>query len=202
MESDREPPGSQSNPKGWHSRGYIPHYDSPECVQHVVFRCADSLPPKVWATFPLQTDERRREVDRLLDRAYGACPLRKPAIADAVSSTIMHYRESRYRLVAWCIMPNHVHVALEVLSGHRLGDVVRQWKSFSARRINAVLGTTGPFWARDYFDRYMRNEAHLAMTIAYIEANPVNAGLVLSPQLWRWSSAHDPASEPGGSRSK
>jgi REP-associated tyrosine transposase len=44
------------------------------------------------------------------------------------------------------------------------------------------------FWAPDYFDRYMRDEHHLAGTIAYIEGNPVKAGLCENAKDWRFSS--------------
>jgi putative transposase len=70
-----------------------------------------------------------------------------------------------------------------------LSDIVRSWKTFTAAAINKQNGRSGPFWARDYFDRYMRDEAQLARTLAYIEENPVKAGLVSSPGCWPWSSA-------------
>ena len=42
---------------------------------------------------------------------------------------------------------------------------------------------------REYHDRYIRNEAHLAAAVEYVENNPVKAGLVASKNKWRWSSA-------------
>ena len=93
-------------------------------------------------------------------------------------------------MIAWCLMPNHVHVIIEIVAGHSLTDIVRSWKSFTARKANDQLGRSGPFWHPDYFDRYMRNEAHLAQTVEYVELNPVKAGLVESADDWLWSSAH------------
>ena len=46
-----------------------------------------------------------------------------------------------------------------------------------------------PVWHREYWDRYMRNENHLAQAIDYIHKNPVKARLVNSPEEWLWSSA-------------
>src|SRR5262245_15912184 len=86
-------------------------------------------------------------------------------------------------------MPNHVHALIEQTEGHRLGDIVRSWKSFTAKQANARLGSGGAFWAADYFDRYIRDEPHFFATLAYIESNPVKAGLVARPEDWRWSSA-------------
>jgi putative transposase len=87
-------------------------------------------------------------------------------------------------------MPNHAHVVIEPLPGHPLGDIVRSWKTFTARRANALFGRTGAFWYEDYFDRFMRDEDHLSRTIHYVEENPVKAGLVDVATNWLWSSAH------------
>jgi REP element-mobilizing transposase RayT len=50
-------------------------------------------------------------------------------------------------------------------------------------------GRSGGFWARDYFDRYIRDDAHLAAVVRYVETNPVKAGLVERPEDWPWGSA-------------
>jgi putative transposase len=174
-------------PKGWHSRGYLPHFDSPETVQFVTFRLADSLPAKVSAMLHPEADV--HQVDRELDSGLGACWLRRPEIASLVEGALLHFDDIRYRLIAWCLMPNHVHVVIELTNGHSLTDIVRSWKSFTARRANILLGRSGPFWHRDYFDRYMRNEEHLAQTVEYVEMNPVKAGLAKNAEEWPWSSA-------------
>jgi putative transposase len=174
--------------KGWHSRGYLPHFDSPETVQFVTFRLADSLPAAVAAM--LHREANVHHVDRELDVGLGACWLRQPKIASLVQDALLHFDGERYRLIAWCLMPNHVHVVFEIVDGHSLTDILRSWKSFTARQANSKLGRSGPFWHPDYFDRYMRNEAHLAQTVEYVELNPVKAGLAKDADDWPWSSAH------------
>jgi Adenine-specific DNA methylase containing a Zn-ribbon len=86
-------------------------------------------------------------------------------------------------------MPNHVHVLIETLPGYPLGDVVRSWKTFTAREANQLLDRTGSFWMVDYFDRFVRDERHLAAVRAYIRENPVKAGLCATAEEWRWGSA-------------
>jgi len=86
-------------------------------------------------------------------------------------------------------MPNHVHVGLEAANGYRLGAILHSWKSFTANKVNALLGRTGAFWHDDYFDRYMRDEDHLIRTVRYVEQNPVKAGLVDTDSDWNWSSS-------------
>jgi REP element-mobilizing transposase RayT len=182
-------------PRGWHSRGYLPHFDSPETVQFVTFRLADSLPRSVAASLK-PNDETATKLDHELDRGLGACWLRRPDIASLVQDSLLYFDGERYRLLAWCLMPNHAHVVIEAVPGHSLSDVVRGWKSYSARRANERLRRTGRFWHPDYFDRYMRNEDHLVRTIDYVEHNPVKAGLAAVATDWIWSSASFRSSRP------
>jgi putative transposase len=174
--------------RGWHSRGYLPHFDSPKTIQFVTFRLADSLPRAVIEALNAQADAVQR-LEHELDNGLGACWLRRPDIAALVQDTLLHFDGDRYRLLAWCLMPNHVHVVIEIPGNHSLSDIVRSWKSFTSRRANAHLGRTGPFWHADHFDRYIRDDEHLARTIEYVEQNPAKAGLVDVAAGWLWSSA-------------
>ena len=175
-------------PKGWHSRGYLPHFDSPETVQFVTFRLADSLPAHV-AEALRHRDHALPRLDRELDAGLGACWLRRADIASLVEEALLHFDGERYRLLAWCLMPNHVHAIIEIVGERSLSDIVASWKSFTAKRANSQIGRSGAFWHADYFDRYMRDEGHLARTIEYVENNPVKAGLATTPSEWPWSSA-------------
>jgi REP element-mobilizing transposase RayT len=177
------------NPKGWHSRGYLPHFDSPEVVQHVVFRTAESLPKHLLASAPQDPIARGRSFNDWLDAGVGGSTLADAAAAGIVQSALLHFDQKRYRLVAWCIMPNHVHAVLETKIGESLGPVVKSWKAWTARAINAEARRSGPFWAPDYFDRYVRNERELEAVVAYVEHNPCRAGLCVTPADWPWSSA-------------
>jgi REP element-mobilizing transposase RayT len=86
-------------------------------------------------------------------------------------------------------MPNHVHSLIETLDGFPLSGVVHSWKSFTAKRANAVLGRSGEFWMADYYDRYVRDARHFAVAVRYIEMNPVAAGLAPVAEAWAFSSA-------------
>src|SRR3954464_4588917 len=175
-------------PRGWHSRGYLPHFDSPETVQFVTFRLADSLPAHVTEALRYR-DHALPRLDSELDIGLGACWLRRPDIASVVENALMHFDGARFRLLGWCIMPNHVHVVIEIVDEHSLTKIVGSWKSFTAKRANSQIGRSGPFWHADYFDRFMRDEGHLARTVDYVENNPVKAGLVAEAFDWPWSLA-------------
>jgi REP element-mobilizing transposase RayT len=173
--------------KGWYSRGYLPHFDSAETIQFVTFRLADSL-PKAVAEVLAKLPNSLAETDHRLDGGLGSCWLKEPSVAQVVEEAILHFDGRCYRLLAWCIMPNHVHVVVEPIEGNHIGGIVHSWKSFSADQANRLLGRSGSFWHRDYFDRFIRDEGHLTRTIEYVENNPVKAGLVTTIAEWRWSS--------------
>ena len=188
--------------KDWHSRGYLPHLDEPGMIQSITFRLANSIPIEVltaWKTELALTGgeaaddprcaELREQIERYADQGHGACWLRHERVAEQVENALMHFDGERYRLLAWSVMPNHVHALIETLPGFPLGDIVHSWKSFTAKQANKLLDRTGKFWMPDYFDRYIRDEKHLATVTDYIEQNPVKAGLVRSAGDWRWSSA-------------
>ena len=176
----------------WHNRGYLPHFDAGAVVQMITFRLADSLPREVYDNIRAREEddaEKRHRLEEMIDSGRGGCVLRDPGIANIVETALRHFDGERYRLIAWVVMPNHVHVLIEQVAGHSLSDVVRNWKSFTAKAINRRRQTSGSVWAPDYFDRFIRNREHFANTVLYIEGNPVAAGLVDRVDLWPFSSA-------------
>jgi REP element-mobilizing transposase RayT len=221
MTKDPLPPIERGETRGWHSRGYLPHLDAAAVVQHVTYRLADSLPLHVLTELERELQrvpqrrvplERRKRIERTLDAGHGACLLREPQAAALVQSSFRHFDGVRYRLLAWVVMPNHVHVLVEPLAGHSLPRIVSSWKSYTARRLAALPGPPGSspagapgsspapgppgsspassrIWHREYWDRYIRDEGHLTDVVRYIHENPVQARLVGRAEDWPWSSA-------------
>ena len=214
--------------RGWHSRGYLPHWDHPGMIQSLNFRLGDAMPQEVldrWknelglvnpagsagvpparggscrrdagaprpdAGAPGEKQrqlELRRRVEEYLDAGHGACWLRRPDVAALVEGALRHFDGERYRLLAWCVMPNHVHALIETREGFPLAGVLHSWKSFTSRKAGKLVGHTGEFWQREYSDRYVRNAEHYQAVVAYIEENPVKAGLAKIKTGWPWSSA-------------
>ncbi len=182
-----------TQPKGWYSRGYLPHLDVPGLLQSITFRLADSLPKAaiehIAAAKLLDDVERCRRIEQYLDAGHGACWLRRHDIARIAEDALLHFDKERYRVLAWVIMPNHVHVLIETKAGYPLAKVVQSWKTFIAREANLRLQRSGAFWERDYYDRYIRDDAHLQAVVAYIENNPVKAGLIANAHDWPFGSA-------------
>lgn len=180
--------------KGWRSRGYLPHFDHPALVQSITFRLGDAMPASkiaMWQEALQHRDEPELwdKVEQYLDAGHGECYLRNANAAEIVENALLHFDGERYSLLAWVIMPNHVHVLIETLEHNPLDAVLHSWKSFTANRINQLIGRHGALWQPEYFDRFIRSEQHLAFAVNYIEENPVKAGFVNYANDWRHGSA-------------
>ena len=171
-------------------RGHLPHWEEDHGIYFVTFRLADSLPKSVLVSSQLaltcdpETRTRKaREVERLLERRLGACHLKDPAIAEPVADALRKFDGSRYRLFAWCIMPNHVHTVFQPILPHRLEEILHSWKSYTAHEANKRLRRKGEeFWQREYFDHLIRDGKQFDRAIRYTAENPMKAGM----KDWRW----------------
>ena len=123
------------------------------------------------------------------EAATGPRWLEIQSVAECVRDAILFAeKELRlYELRAWVIMVNHVH--LLIYPKAELPRITRAIKNYSARQANAILGRTGPFWQDESYDHWVRNAGEMEKTVAYIEGNPVAAGLVARVEEWKWSSA-------------
>jgi putative transposase len=129
-------------------------------------------------------------MDRRLDNATtGPRFLLKEEIADlVVSSLIYGAAVGNYDLGPFVIMSNHVHVLL--LPKVPVSRLMKSLKGYTAREANRILGRTGTsFWQKESYDHWVRDGEEWRRIRAYIEMNPVKAGLVTSPETYRWSSA-------------
>lgn len=178
---------------GWHERGYLPHYDRSGLVQLVTFRLEDSMPKSrldEWKhLFTLEDDRgKRSKLEEYLDKGIGNCWLRNPQVAELVQQAMLYHHGKRYELLSWCIMPNHVHVLVQVWE-LPLAKILQNWKSISALQANRTLGRNGNFWQREYWDTFMRNKEQEQSAVRYIENNPIKTKLCESPEKWAHSSA-------------
>jgi len=113
-------------------------------------------------------------------------------IANIVQEALEYYHETRYELLAYSVMPNHVHVLIQLLMVDKgivypLAKITQNWKRYSAKQINQLLEREGTFWQAESYDHVIRNEKEYGHFIQYILDNPVNAGLVTSWQDWKYT---------------
>jgi REP element-mobilizing transposase RayT len=187
---------NQTPRSAWRSRGYIPHFDSINTPQFITIGLFDTLPKHVldrWQTelsiTGIDDTVIRKRIEAYLDNGQGSKFLRVPDVANLVEQSILFHDGCRYRLHAWVIMPNHLHILITPLTGQTLDKIMHSLKSFTSSEANKILGRQGTFWRADYFDRFIRDEKHFKAVVDYIERNPVKARLCKEAFEWRWNSA-------------
>jgi putative transposase len=180
-----------------HTENRLPHWQQTGAVYFITFRLADAIPVHLrdqwederatWLRFHPEpwNPETEKEyhqrfsvaIERWLDAGHGSCLLRRPDCARIVAETIRYFDGQRLAVITSVVMPNHVHAVLVQNPDYSLEKLIRSWKTFTARNINKLLVRSGSLWQRDYFDRLVRGETHLANCVRYIRRNPEKARL-------------------------
>lgn len=196
-------------------RRNLPHYHPEGYPLFITFHLADSLPLNVILELRKQRERElqtissleRAEIDNKyftyydewLDRcASGPNWLKDGNVAQITMKEIKSMEGIQYKLIACCIMPNHVHMLIESLmmkaaipigksARYPVTDSLRLIKGRTARKANLALGRTGNFWQHESYDHIIRDEEELSRTILYIINNPVNAGLVKEWEDWKFT---------------
>jgi REP element-mobilizing transposase RayT len=207
------PPDERRLTAGFHSRDHLPHLKREGGSYFVTFRLTGTLPAEVLrqlkqeretilaqalaAKRPLTWAEQEElfrwyasRVDAYLDAGHGECWLRQPELAQLVADALRFHAGQRFDLLAWVVMPNHVHVVVRPLPGFTLSQITKSWKGFTAREANGRLGRAGEFWQGESYDHLVRDDEDQHRCGHYTTMNPVNARLCAQPEDWRWSSAH------------
>ena len=129
-------------------------------------------------------------MDRYLDEArVGPTWLKQQEVAKVVVDGIQYGANTlhHYDLHAYVVMANHVHLLISPLVSP--SKLLQSVKGFSAREANKLLNRSGePFWQRESYDRWVRDESEFDRIHHYIVTNPVHAGLVAKPENYPWSS--------------
>ena len=190
-----------------HTENRLPHWQQEGAVYFVTFRLADSIPshvlgqwqdereawlrahPEPWPP-ELELEYHKRfsgAMERWLDAGHGGCFLRRPECAQIIAETLRHFEGERVAMGSFVVMPNHVHALFVQNPMWPLEKLIRSWKGFTARQINKLLGRSGNFWQRDFFDRLVRDEKHFANCVRYIRRNPEKANLTQN-ELVLWEN--------------
>ena len=177
-------------------RRNLPHLYLSEGIYFITFRLADSIPSDKVAEVKQANDkdiddkkfERLlRKYDKILDSGlYGNKHLVNPKIAE-ICKYSLHYPDGKdYKLICYCIMPNHIHLVFELSNKDRdICKIMQSIKRTSARECNKILNRSGKFWQDESYDRLVRDEKELYFIIKYILMNPVSVGLVENWSDWK-----------------
>lgn len=105
-------------------------------------------------------------------------------VEDCWQEIPMHFPNVLPDMLAWIVMPNHIHGIVIIDDGARhaspvqrpttLGVIIGSFKSAVARKINILHRTPGaPVWQRNYYEHIIRDETEWKNILNYIETNPL-----------------------------
>jgi carbamoylphosphate synthase large subunit/REP element-mobilizing transposase RayT len=205
------------------TRRNLPHWEQAATTYFATFRLADAVPaslraqwkedlanwlrhnPKPWNAETAYEYQQRfiESRETWLDQGHGACILRKRKAGEIVAAALRHFDGERYFLDGFVVMPNHVHVLFQPLSGFDLSKILHSWKSFTAHQIRReVSGDTGAVWQDESFDRIVRNWEELQEYRSYIARNPekarLSAGEFVLESEWRLKRDEATGETPAG----
>jgi REP element-mobilizing transposase RayT len=147
------------------------------------------------------------QFDNIIDSEPAVRHLANSAAASEVAGSLRYFAGERYDLLAFVVMPSHFHwvfhpradwvqkCAEESRQARKPAPrsprerIMQSVKGYSARQCNRLLGLHGEFWQDESYDHVVRDDDELLRIIAYVENNPVKAGLALRSEDWLWSSA-------------
>lgn len=101
-----------------------------------------------------------------------------------VARAIEHFHTTRYWLVSYVVMDDHVHVIARLSEGIPLESTVHTWKSYSAHQLQRSHEREGRIWQNEYQDRIIRDSDELVNTIGYVAANPAKRWPSISEYPW------------------
>lgn len=198
-------------------RRHLPHIQPAGATFFVTCRLAGSLPLPVQEALRSEAERISRELANISDepirtkqahlshrRLFGRWDtalrqadsgpvwLRQAPLARLIADSLHHRDGEVYNLLAYCIMPNHVHIVFSPLpdSDDRYPSVtaiMQSLKAYTAREANKLLDRQGQFWQRESYDHWVRNSDELRRIVRYVIDNPVKANLVNHWQDWPWT---------------
>lgn len=179
-------------------RRHLPHIIPKDGIFHVVFRVKGSISGEKITKFQNSFQEQKLNIQAASKQEYNQVlkqlnweyfeqietelhtssitPLKDLKKAKIVQNALLHFHKTRYDVLAYSIMPNHVHMVIMNLKQH-LSLMLKVIKGFSAREINKLDGKRGSFWQDETYDHLIKSRNELADTVEYILNNPVKSGL-------------------------
>ena len=181
-------------------RRNLPHFYAQDAIYDINFRLANTIPKSLsdeyyWTLKQEIKNKKTKKtsslnteiMDDYLDRKPNKIDwLRNEKIRLETISSINFNNKKLYSVIAFCIMPNHVHLIINTFNYPYtpLGEILKSIKQFSGNQANKVLNRQGQFWQHESYDHIVKSRNELATRINYVKNNPVKAGLVTSWRKW------------------
>ena len=153
------------------NHSHLPHTDVTGNYQFITFRTFDSKDPFLKKLFAQEIENSKKQLtaDLHLDKSEQGAYLHGEVLR-YLHDFIKNKNQELYQLVAFCIMPNHIHLLIKPLMP--LAAMMNMFKGISAKEINNIMGRKGTFWAKTYYDKGIRDQKNFDVVYCYIKNNP------------------------------
>lgn len=204
-------------------RRRLPHWHPPNAVYFITFRLAECLPKETLIRLKQEREDEEQKLtrqlqgealaaekytllkkmfaryDNLLAQSDSPRWLADERIAEIVQREICALHPQHYHLLSYCIMPNHVHLLIDLqdiaqpapLKENQhytaLSHAMKLLKGRTGYASRKVIGGSGAFWQHESYDHVVRNQREFENIVGYILNNPVKAGLVKEWHEWKYS---------------
>lgn len=154
----------------------LPHIQVENMLNFITFRTHKSIDGYVQkiSSQPLDTKTKQFAIDCYLDRSsQGAYFFDEETTV--MKEILLAFDGELYELLSFAVMPNHIHIVVKPLCD--LAVIMQKIKGKNARVLNERLGLQGAFWAKEYYDKVLRDAKQIRTTVEYVLNNPIKAGL-------------------------
>jgi REP element-mobilizing transposase RayT len=162
-----------SEQRDWLARHGFPD----QCMESFLDRT--DVPQSIRRAFTKFKNQRWHEN---LDACLGSCVLRTPDYASMVADSLLKFDGERYDMERCVVMPNHVHLLVQMRPGWELRKQCESWMRYTGRQIHADMKCSGEFWSEP-FDHIVRNGDQFEYLRQYIVDNPRKAKLAEAEYL-------------------
>ncbi len=108
-----------------------------------------------------------------------------------IQSALFFFDGQRYKVNAFVVMNDHIHVLVLPFDEHPLEKIVQSWKTFTSGEMRKRSGRPLPIWKHEYMDRIVRDEAEYLKFANYILTNPVRRWPEVTDYTWVGLGADD-----------
>lgn len=105
---------------------------------------------------------------------------------NCLNEAMKHY-ENKYKIIAYVLMTNHIHIVIET-TDKDVSDLVKRVHGIYAQRFNKKYNYVGHLFQDRYKGIIIKNDLYLLALSRYIHLNPVKANIVKKPEQYKWSS--------------
>lgn len=105
---------------------------------------------------------------------------------------LKHYKKKyKFKLFAYCLMPNHIHLIIEVNKADELAKIMQGVTQVYTLWFNKKYKKVGHLWQGRFKSMIIQKDKYLIDCLTYIELNPIRANLVSFPKDYPWSSCKE-----------